>query len=596
MTKDRSMRALLAGVLLLTAAPLLCAQEPSKVLTPPEVWSGYDPDAGDFNEEVLKRWTEKGADYKEVLFSAYLHGQTVRVYGLYAAPTGLKSVPAVMHLHGGGQTVNPQWLEAWTARGYACLSCNYHGSWEHRERYTVYPDALKQGNHRLAGGMEMATSPSVRESSWYLWSAIARRALSYLCGQSEVDRDRVGAFGVSMGGTTIWSFALDPRLKAVCAVYGCGWNRYYRLVPKYGPPEQRPDLTADDRSWIAAMEPEAYPPYIKCPVLFLSATNDNHGNMDRAYDTLGRLPPTVEARQAFTPRFTHHIAADFDQDLILWMDTWLKGAPSWPKTPAAKVALGEDGVPVVTVTADRPADVERVDVLYAVENPRAVSRNWRAAAPVGGGGTWRASLPVLDIGEPLFAFSNVRYKSGVQLSSNEEAVVPASLGKARATDSVSALFYDGSDGTGMWTTLSPSTDPVPGRVPVPIRAGRGPGGRPGVTPSPYAALLTYQPGDPKYRAPSDSALSFEVATATGETFSVAFQENTFWTGQKAFAAKVELKGAPGWQTVTMSPTDFKEGSGQALADFGRCDQLKLAGPWKDKEIVFSHFRWLPKPR
>jgi hypothetical protein len=95
-------------------------------------------------------------------------------------------------------------------------------------------------------------------------------------------------------------------------------------------------------------------------------------------------------------------------------------------------------VPVVTVTADRPADVDRVEVLYAVENPRVVSRNWRTAVPVGSGGTWMASLPVLDVGKPLFAFANVRYKSGVHLSSNEEAVVPASLGKATATDSVSA--------------------------------------------------------------------------------------------------------------------------------------------------------------
>jgi len=582
---------LLAGILLLTAAPVLPAQEPPKVLTPPEVWSSYDPDAGEFNEEVLKRWTEKGADYKEVTFSAFIHGETVRVYGLYAAPSGAKSVPAVMHLHGGGQTVNPQWLEAWTARGYASLSCNYHGVWDHRDRYTVYPEALKQGNHRLAGSLEMATTPTVRKSSWYLWSAVARRSLSYLTRQPQVDRDRIGAFGVSMGGTTIWSFAMDPRLKAVCAIYGCGWNRYYRHVPKYGPPEQRPVLTPEDRTWIAGMAPEAYPPFIKCPVLFLSATNDNHGNMDRAYDTLARLSPMVEARQAFTPRFTHHIAADFDQNLILWMDTWLKGGSAWPKSPAAKIALGEDGVPVLSVTADRPTDVDRVEIFYAVENPRAVSRNWRTAVAGGNGSSWKAPLPVLDAGKFLYAFANVRYKSGIHLSSNEEAVIPASLGPARATDAPSATLYDGSDGTGMWTTLSPSTDPVPGRVPVPLRTGHGPGDRPGFVPSPYAAILTYQPGDPKYRAPSGSALAFDVATTSGEAFTVTVQENTFWIGQKSYETRVKLPGAAGWQTVMLPTAVFKDGSGAGPRDFVRCDQLKLTGPWKDKQIVFTNFRW-----
>ncbi len=180
----------------------------------------------------------------------------------------------------------------------------------------------------LMAGREMATTPTVRESSWYIWSAVARRALSYLRQQPDVDRGRIGAFGISMGGTTIWSFALDPRLKAACAIYGCGWNRYYRHTPRYGVSAKLPAMTEDDRVSLAGMAPEGCAPFIKCPILFLNASNDNHGNMDRAYETLARLPANVERRQAFTPRFCHHIDADFDQDLFLWMDTWLKGGPA----------------------------------------------------------------------------------------------------------------------------------------------------------------------------------------------------------------------------------------------------------------------------
>ncbi|MCY3017865.1 MAG: acetylxylan esterase [Planctomycetota bacterium] len=576
-------------------AVLAIAEETKpEMLLPPDVWRTYDPDAGEFNEEVLKRWSEKGADYKEVYFSAYINGQTVRVYGMYAAPTGAKSVPAVMHLHGGGQTVNKQWLEAWTERGYACLSCNCHGVWENRERYTIYPDALKQGNHKFAGGKEMATTPSVRESSWYIWSAVARRALSYVRQQPQVDRERIGAFGVSMGGTTIWSFALDSRLKAVCAIYGCGWNRYYRHTPKYDPPKKIAGMTADDRAWMAGMAPEAYPPYIKCPVLFLSATNDNHGNMDRAYDTLARMPESVEVRQAFTPRFCHHIGADFDQDLVLWMDTWLKGGPSWPKSPVAKVALGADGVPVITVTADKPADVEHVAIYYAVENARVVSRNWRNAAATQAGAGWQASLPVLHADRYLFAFANVRYKSGVHLSSNQEALVPSVLGNAKATDTASTVLYDGTDGTGMWATLSPSTDPDPGHVPVPLRPARGPGEKPGFAVNQHASPLTYQPADPKYRAPAGAALSFDIATTTGEEFTVTLSENYFMPGQTTCLAKVTLKGQPGWQTVTLAPADFKDKAGAAPTGFEHCDMLQLTGPWKDRSIVFTNFRWLAR--
>jgi len=572
-----------------------------QMLTPPEVWKGYDPDAGEFNEEVLKRWNEDGADYKEVCFSAYIGEHEVRVYGIYAAPGKKPDVrlPAVMHLHGGGQTVNNNWLKTWTARGYAAFTCNYHGEWPNRKRFTIYPKALRHANHKHANGNQMmATVPNVRASSWYIWSAIARRALSYVRRQPEVDRERIGAFGVSMGGTTIWSFALDPRLKAACAIYGCGWNRYYRHIPRYAPPKQLKEMTDEDRAWLTGMAPEAYPPFTRCPMLFLSGSNDHHGNMDRAYETLDRLPAKVERRQAFTPRFRHHIGADFDQDLILWMDAWLKGGPAWPKSPVAKVTLGEDGVPVVTVAADRPAEVERIAIYYAVTNPRPASRNWRDAKAVRSGDGWKAVLPVLDTKERLFAFANVRYKSGVHLSSNQEAVVPSDLGNAKATDKTTTVLYDGTDDTGMWVTNSQGTDPVPpGKIAVPFWSATGPDGKAGLGFNNRAVPMTYQPGDPKWRAPEGSGLRFKIATTTGETFKVVFLENCFWPGLKTYVATVTLKGQNGWQTVTLRPEDFREErrggeKGAAPSGFARCDTLQFSGPWKDRKIVFTDIQWV----
>ena len=384
---------------------------------------------------------------------------------------------------------------------------------------------------------------------------------------------------------------MDPRLKVVCAIYGCGWNRYWRNIPKYGPAEKVPGPTEADLIWNGGMEPEAYPPYIHCPVLFLSASNDNHGNMDRAYDTLARLPANVERRQAFTPRFCHHIGADFDQNLPLWMDRWLKGGPPWPQSPAARVSLGADGVPLLTVTADKPQEVEGVAVYYAVENPRTVSRNWRNAAVTRAGEGWQAALPVMNPDKDLFAFANVRYRSGIHLSSNEEVVVPARLGPAKATDQASTVLYDGSDGTGMWASGSPCTDPVPfGQVPVPIRSARGPGGRLGFTVNPYATPMTYQPGDPKWQAPAGARLSFDIATTTGETLTVTVDENYFWPGAKSYEAEVVIEGRSGWQTITLPAGNFKEKrQGAALDEFHHCDRLQLTGPWKDKQHRLQQF-------
>jgi hypothetical protein len=66
------------------------------------------------------------------------------------------------------------------------------------------------------------------------------------------------------------------------------------------------------------MEPESYTRLVRCPVLFLDATNDQHGKMDWAFKTLTLVPANV--RWAFTPRHRHHIAAEHGINLPLWMD------------------------------------------------------------------------------------------------------------------------------------------------------------------------------------------------------------------------------------------------------------------------------------
>lgn len=566
------------------------------MLTPPEVWREYDPQKGSFEEEVLKEWDAAGAHYKEVYFNAFINGQKIRVYGIYAAPIGGMNLPGVLHLHGGGQTVNPHWLREWTKRGYAALSCNYHGTWPDRKHFTIFPEALKQGNHLHAGNKRVATNPDVRSSSWYIWSALGRRTLTYLEQQKAVDPERLGIFGISMGGTTTWSLAMDPRVKAACAIYGCGWNRFYRDQYKYTRKPSPVSPSTSDRVWLAGMAPEAYPPYIKCPVLFLSSSNDHHGNMDRAYETLARLPESSISRQAFTPRFRHHIAPSHNEVLMRWMDWHLKRKKSLPQTPKTEVMLNETGVPILKVTPDQPQSVTRLEVYYALKNPFAPSRNWRSATATLRDGIWQAPLPVMDVSHYLFAFANVEYGKGVVLSSPLKAVIPARLGKARATEKPSRRIYAGPEGTGMWTVNSPGTDPIPGFERVNLKAATGPEGKKGFTVARRSFPITYQVGDPRWTGPGDASLQFEVATQKDQEFMVTVWENHFAKGSREYQARVKLEGQSGWQTINLKPDDFREKKSQAaLAGWDRIDCLGLlcekGQVWNDEKICFSNFEW-----
>jgi hypothetical protein len=84
-------------------------------------------------------------------------------------------------------------------------------------------------------------------------------------------------------------------VKAAVPIYGCGWESYAFPVDVKAPASE------DQRLWRALMAPEAYAPRITAPLLFMSATNDGHGKMDLAYNTLDLLASKTK-RQVFTPQ------------------------------------------------------------------------------------------------------------------------------------------------------------------------------------------------------------------------------------------------------------------------------------------------------
>ena len=68
----------LAAILSLTVtASTLPAQQaaPAKHPSPPEVWKDYNPDAGDFKEEIIREETKDGIYYKDSFISAYVNGE-----------------------------------------------------------------------------------------------------------------------------------------------------------------------------------------------------------------------------------------------------------------------------------------------------------------------------------------------------------------------------------------------------------------------------------------------------------------------------------------------------------------------------------------
>jgi hypothetical protein len=63
--------------------------------TPPDIWKDFDPDAGDFKEEIVYEKTVKGIYEKHAYISTYVNEVEIRVFCKYAVKEGSKNVPGL---------------------------------------------------------------------------------------------------------------------------------------------------------------------------------------------------------------------------------------------------------------------------------------------------------------------------------------------------------------------------------------------------------------------------------------------------------------------------------------------------------------------
>jgi dienelactone hydrolase len=596
-----AMAALLVGVGVRADDPP--AKKP-KVETIDDLWAGFDPHALPLDVEVVKSWDEGDVHLEMMYFTGEeFEGQKTRVFGYLGRPKKVEGkIPGVLHVHGGGQTAVLDWPRFWAKRGYACLSFDFCGNTNlpelgpgyKREHYTrwgkVPADMMKIG-----AGTQMTPTP--RHNPWFHWTLAARRGLTLLETRPEVDKEKLGVFGVSVGGTLTWSIAsVDARVKAAAPIYGCGWEFY-----QY-PPDPTGPVDDNLKQWRKLIAPEAHAPRVKCPLLYLSATNDGHGRMDLAFRTLDSLGSQVRS-QVFTPNYDHHVEPAEAKSLPLFMDCHLKGTPEkWSATPKVELAAGAAGVPEMRVTPADVEQVERVDAYYCLSNDWPTTRFWRTAGDAKREkDVFTVAVPFLNKTDVFFAFANVTYKSGVRISSRLVKQAATDIPGAKPTLQREALI-DAMDTSTDWNWVPAYTDPC--RDDRFFAEWKGPNGERGFTLDPktfrYGGAMHYyfgtrKIGDPQFQGTGRKTLLLDYPAANApEKLTVRLTNRIPPQNPVEFTAVVALpeKGEGAWRTIRMEAGQFKDAGGKALSNWDHVEFFVLNGTNPaNKPPVFKRLRW-----
>ena len=555
---------LMLPTLLLSPLSALHAADVPKSVT--ELWSDYDPRKEPLNVEVLKAWESDGVVCRLIRYQVgVFKGAPSKVAAFYAFPKGGQKLPALLQLHGGGQSASLDGVVADAKNGYASLSLNWGGNklnfGRSQETYSgpqtdwgkldaTHPPQRNKANH-FAGALTpddftLDNVESPRNSNWFVVLMAARRALTLLEQQPEVDAARLGVYGHSMGGKLTTDLAgIDPRVKA--AVPSCGGAGDIL--------ESQTELPGCSKKNIPVMElacvsDNAYIPRIACPVLWLSPVNDFHAHIDHmAWNW--RNVPDDRLRLSMAPHLNHRHTGEHGITQLLWFEQHLKGAFTFPQTPRFALNLKTaDGVPTLTVTPDESQAVKRVDIYYSVD-PHELTRFWRDAPAVKSGNAWQARCPLMHLDQPLFAYANVVYDTPAKyrdvarapgqensdvfaISSRVLSAAPAQLQAAgvKVTDQPDRMIDDGARGWRDWYLLN--------------------WGHP-----PLWHAATRKLKDEKWRGPDGAKLVFEIKCETANTLVLTFNCNAwgaFLPGKPAvdYSAVKQLKGYADWQTVSVS--------------------------------------------
>ncbi|NNM88716.1 MAG: hypothetical protein HKL95_09380 [Phycisphaerae bacterium] len=587
-----------------------------------QLWAGYDPMREPLHVQVEKQWTQDGIVCRIVRYEVgVFKGKPAMMAAIYGYPKGEQHLPGLVQCHGGGQAANLNAVLANAERGYACISLNwdgnqmglnnvaYHGP--NTDWGAVNPTQNgKYGNYFYSNKpnpMTIDSFKSPRNDAWFLLFIAARRALTFLQHQPQVNPDKLGIYGHSMGAViSLAVAAVDSRVKACVPTSGAAPGCMYGIFPG-----GRKRSSVGRTFGVAA-----YARLVKCPLMLVSPANDFYGTPLGVRRT-AELVHSRHLRFSREVHLNHRGRARNKVCVALWFDQYLKGTFKFPKTPAVKLQLTTtEHIPLMTVRPDASKPIESVRVWYTQDGrytyPRSSNRFWRYARAVEKNGQWVAPLPLLNTGRPLWAYASVLYsltqKGAVAAPTQFNGggyVNLAAKPKARIIR-YAGLYYQWfktdhfSIGSPLLVVHSRQLKQA-GDVATLHRLRLIESFKPGWRRQWYSWSAQYcdnaapNPGnfqyitnkfnDAQWYAPAGAKLALMVGSQQPNSLILQFD---------AFTAKVVIKGGGHWQTVKLSPGDFRNGSGKPMHKWGRPTQFTMAndGTWKGELPEFRNLRWV----
>ncbi len=386
------------------------------ILTPITLWEDFNENLP-LKEVFIKSVQNKNARFYYTYFSGRkIENERVRIFGLFGEPN-VEPIGTILILPNVSDTVDFELVDYFVSLNYAVLSVDLRGSSSDSQFFTKYPDSVSYANYLNFDETFSKIVNSAKETCWYEWTSVGRYAVSFL--KNKYPNLKLGVIGNKYSADVLWQLsATDKRIDAITCLFGAGWLAYKDKFKRMGD-----DIEMDDErySFIAGVDAQSYAKFVEVPVLFLSSTNNEEFDAERALDTLVRLNNQDNYWLNYVTTSKNLLDVHALNDIKLFFEKFIVNNDSVKlyKIPQLEISVDDNDDAVYELIVENPSEIASA---YVFANSGDVSPDSRVWTHVLNGeinekGNLVFKRKILTCEKFELAFAIVKYKNNFTVSS-----------------------------------------------------------------------------------------------------------------------------------------------------------------------------------
>lgn len=551
-----------------------------KFLTPTEVWEGFNATEAPLEASIISaETTDNFSCSKQVFTAETIQNDRLRVEcSIYYDARWQDERPAVLVLPSFENPYSNNAIHMLVEEGFVTCILDYCKL--HQDSKTSFPDNLDFAKYPECLSHLDSIETDARQTPWFVWTKIARRAISLLSEQNIVQSDKIGVMGFGIGAQLSYIVAgTDKRVNALVAINGGGYRWAEHNARFLGN-----DIPTGDEqiAYSTGVGAETYAIFVNCPTLMMATRDSSICDVDRLGDMYDLIKSDTK-QMSISVSCSPQIPKASFVSMTRWLRNCLANAILTPVQQPTIHFEVTDGRLYTKLNSHSATTQKMLYVSYG--EPSSNERCWQSIdiKQQVGENEYICDIPVYNHDELIVAYATFVYPDGNILSTRviSSNSIISEVTHFEAIPHTSGIVFDSSMSIDHF--VAKTSDVLLEDNAVLLE--EGPFGIEGVSVQ-KGSLVLYRSIREMNTVSRSSMLHFDANCYRERDLHVcAYTLPDF----KKYQAKARLQGGEFWQKLLFETTDFKSDEGRPLTSFSSVKTLEFVDV---DGVILNNLLWI----